>query len=107
VGAGDADRYVASICKQVKNESFTCQIDSAEQFDEGGFIAALKQKVEAELNQSKAKIIGSTNPDASSFYLEYTTEGTRGKVEVSGGKTPGTYYSLEADLDENTNSEAK
>ena len=77
MGAGDADRYVASICKQVKNESFTCQIDSAEQFDEGGFIAALKQKVEAELNQSKAKIIGSANPDASSFYFEYTMEGTR------------------------------
>ncbi len=84
-----------------KGESFTCQIDSAEQFDEGGFIAALKQTVEAELNQSKAKIIGSANPDASSFYFEYTMEGTRGKVEVSGRKTPGNYYSLEADLDEN------
>ena len=90
-----------------KGESFSCQIDSAEQFDEGRFITALKQTVEAELNQSKAKIIGSGNPDATSFYFEYTMEGTRGKVEVSGRKTPGNYYSLEADLDENTNSEAK
>src|SRR6185295_9758623 len=83
-----------------KVESFSCQIDSAEQLDEGGFIAALKQVVEAELNKSKAKIIGSGNPDATSFYFEYTMEDIRGKVEVSGRKTPGNYYSLEADLDE-------
>ena len=90
-----------------KVESFSCQIDSAEQLDEGGFIAALKQVVEAELNKSKAKIIGSGNPDATSFYFEYTMEDTRGKLEVSGRKTPGNYYSLEADLDENTKKEAK
>jgi hypothetical protein len=90
-----------------KGESFSCQIDSAEQFDEGRFIAALKQTIETELNQGKAKIIGSANPDAASFYFEYTREGTRGKVEVSGQKTPGNYYSLNADLDENSNGEAK
>ena len=44
---------------------------------------------------------------ATSFYFEYTMEDTRGKVEVSGRKTPGNYYSLEADLDENTKKEAK
>ena|ERR1700730_12925716 len=90
-----------------KGESFSCKIDSAEQFDEGRFIAALKQTIESELNQSKAKIIGSANTNATSFYFEYTREGTRGKVEVSGNKTLGNYYSLNADLDENTNSESK
>jgi hypothetical protein len=90
-----------------KGESFSCQIDSPEQFDEGRFIAALKQTIETELNESKAKIIGSANTNATSFYFEYTREGTRGKVEVSGSKTLGNYYSLNADLDENTNSDAR
>jgi hypothetical protein len=90
-----------------KGESFSCLIDSAEQFDERGFVAALKQTVETELDQSEAKITASANRDASSFYFEYTIKGIRGKVEVSGRKTPGNYYSLVADLDESTNSEAK
>jgi hypothetical protein len=90
-----------------KGESFSCQIDSTEPFDEVGFIATLKQTVEAELNQSKAKIIASATPDATSFYFEYSMEATRGKLKISGRKTPGNYYSLEADLDENTSSEAK
>ena len=91
-----------------KGESFSCKIDSTEQFDEGRFIAALKQTIETELNEmSKAKIIGSASTNATSFYFEYTRESTRGKVEVSGSKTLGNYYSLNAALDENTNSESK
>ncbi|HUS09628.1 MAG TPA: hypothetical protein VMZ30_04105 [Pyrinomonadaceae bacterium] len=86
-----------------KVETFSCQIndDSAEQFDEGGFIAALKQSVEADLNHSKAKI-GSDKLDARSFYFEYTVEDVRGRVEISGRKDMGNYYSLKADVDEKT-----
>src|SRR5438552_17282700 len=78
IGKGGVNRRESHFHKV---ESFSCQIDSAEQLDEGGFIAALKQTVEAELNKSKAKIIGIGNPDATSFYFEYTMEDTRGKVE--------------------------
>ena len=87
-----------------KVESFSCQMtgDSAEQFDEGGFIAALKQSVEIDLDQSKAKIIGGDNLEANSFYFEYTLEDIRGRVEISGRKDMGNYYSLKADVDEKT-----
>lgn len=86
-----------------KVETFSCQIndDSAEQFDEGGFIAALKQSVETDLNQSKAKI-GSDKLDERSFILEYTLEDVRGRVEISGRKDMGNYYSLKAEVDERT-----
>jgi hypothetical protein len=69
-----------------KVESFSCQIDSAEQFDEAGFMAALKETVEAELNKSKAKIIGSGNPDATSFYLNTRWELHEAKWKFQAGK---------------------
>jgi hypothetical protein len=86
-----------------KVETFSCQIndDSAEQFDEEGFMAALKQSVETDLNQSNAKI-GSNKLEARSFYFEYTLEDVRGRVEISGRKDIGNYYSLKADVDEKT-----
>jgi hypothetical protein len=84
-----------------KVESYSCQMtdDSAEKFDEGSFIAALKKSPETDLAQSKATITGETL-DAGSFYLEYTLEDIKGKVEISGRKHTGNYYSLKADLDE-------
>jgi hypothetical protein len=86
-----------------KVETFSCQIndDSAKQFNEEGFLAALKQSVENDLNQSKAKI-GNNKLDARSFYFEYTLEDSRGRVEISGRKDIGNYYSLKADVDEKT-----
>ncbi len=86
-----------------KVETFSCQIndDSAERFDEEGFMAALKQSVETDLNQSNAKI-GSNKLEARSFYFEYTLEDVRGRVEISGRKDIGNYYSLKADVDEKT-----
>ncbi|SRR6266496_2846810 len=83
-----------------KGESFSCQMTDDEQFDEAKFIQALKQSVEADLDESKAKIVSSDNLDATSFYFEYALEDIRGRVEISGRKGPGKYYSLKADLDE-------
>jgi hypothetical protein len=83
-----------------KGESFSCQMTDDGQFEEAKFIQALKQGVEADLDESKAKIVSSDNLDATSFYFEYALEDIRGRVEISGRKGPGKYYSLQADLDE-------
>jgi hypothetical protein len=83
-----------------KGESLSCQMGGAAQFDEGEFLQALKQSVEMDLEQSKAKIISSAKIDAQSFYCEYALEDIRGRVEISGRIAPGNYYSLKADLEE-------
>jgi hypothetical protein len=83
-----------------KGESISCAMADAGQFDEGKFIEALKQVVEADLHESNAKIVGSKNPDAASFYFEYTLEEIKGSVKLSGSKVLGNYYSLTANLEE-------
>ena len=83
-----------------KGESLSCQMTGAAQFDEEEFLQALKQSVEIDLEQSKAKIISSAKVDAQSFYCEYALEDIRGRVEISGRIVEGNYYSLKADLEE-------
>ena len=85
-----------------KGESIACQISDAEQFVEAKFIQALKESVEKDLDASKAKITSSKNADATSFAIEYTMSNTFGRVEISGTRSAG-YYSLQAQLDEKTN----
>src|SRR5258707_9254544 len=65
-----------------KGESFSCQMTDAEQFDEAAFIQALKHSVEADLEESKAKIVKGENLDATKFYFEYALEDLRGRVEI-------------------------
>ena len=83
-----------------KGEGLSCQMTDDEQFDEAKFIQALKQSVETDLDESKARIVSSDNLDATSFYFEYALEDIKGRVEISGRKGPGKYYTLKADLDE-------
>lgn len=83
-----------------KGESLSCQVRDAEQFDEETFIRGLKQTVETDLRESKAKIVSSRDLDAISFRFEYTFGDITGNIEVSGRKFPGNYYSLKADLEE-------
>jgi hypothetical protein len=90
-----------------KSESFSCQIaGDTDKFDEGRLIKSLKQSVEADLNESKAKIISSGSPEANSFYFEYSIDNTKGRVEISGKNDSGNLYTLSAILDE-TKGEAK
>jgi hypothetical protein len=85
-----------------KIETFSCQIDtSGEQFDEGRFIEALKQSVESDLNQSKAKI-DKDKLEERSFILEYSLQDVSGRVEISGRKAMGNFYTVKADIDEKT-----
>lgn len=92
-----------------KGESFSCRLtsDGAEQFDEAGFIAALRQDVERGIEGSGAKVINSGKPDTGSFYFEYTLEDVAGRIDISGSRARGNYYSLTADLDERGKRAAK
>src|SRR6266850_5434880 len=85
-GTGGIGRNESSFSK---GESFSCQMTDAEQFDEAKFIQRLKQSVETDLDESKAKIISSENLDGTSFYFEYAFKDIRGRVEISGRKLPG------------------
>lgn len=92
--------------RSTKSESYSCQIaGDEEKFDEGHLLQILKQSVVTDLNESKAKIVGTDSP-ASSFYFEYSIEDIKGRVEVSGQRHSGKFYSLKAILDE-TKGEAK
>ena len=91
-----------------KGESLSCRLSGgAENFDEAGLIAALKQDVEGELRESGAEITGSGSPAASSFYFEYEQGIGRGRLEITGRTISGGYYSLKADLEERDKSESE
>ena len=82
-----------------KGESCSCQISDAEKFNEAEFIQALKKTIEKDLDESKAKITSTNNPDVNHFSIEYTLGNTAGRVEISGTQSAG-YYSLQSKLDE-------
>ncbi|HMG76715.1 MAG TPA: hypothetical protein VK582_24790 [Pyrinomonadaceae bacterium] len=85
-----------------KGDSFSCQLksDEGERFDEPRIITALQLDVEKALSDSGAKIIDRGNPGPASFYLAYTLQNIEGRVQISGKRSGGGYYSLSADLNE-------
>jgi hypothetical protein len=101
-GGGGGRSFGSKESHSQKGESLSCQITDAEKFDEGKFLQALRQSVEMDLEESKARNIGCAKVDEQSFSCEYALEDIRGKVEVSGKMGPGNYYSLKANLDERT-----
>jgi hypothetical protein len=107
-GAGMGGGSGAKEFHSHKTESFSCQLKaaSAEQFDEAGFISALKQDVEKDIIDSGAKVVDSGNFKTNSFYFKYTLENVEGRVEISGKKIEN-YYNLNADLDEKGKKETK
>jgi hypothetical protein len=82
---------------------FACKLksDASEPFDEKRLMAALQLDVEQALRDNGANVIGSGNPDPTSFYFAYTLKNIQGRVQVSGRITSGDYFSLQADLSEN------
>jgi len=85
-----------------KSDSFSCRLksDAAERFDQARIITALQLDVEKALSDSGAKIIDRGNPDPASFYFAYTLKNIEGRVQISGRRNGGGYYSLEASLSE-------
>lgn len=82
-----------------KGESFSCQISDAEKFDRAKFIQTLKASVEKDLETNDAEITSSKNTDTS-FTIEYVLGKTSGRVEISGTRSGGNYYSFDAKLSE-------
>jgi hypothetical protein len=104
---GGGGRFGMKQSRSTKSEGYSCQIaGDEEKFDEEHLLQILKQTVESDLNESKAKIVNTGSPEASSFYFEYSIDDIKGRVEVSGQKHSGKFYSLNAILDE-TKGEAK
>lgn len=87
-----------------KGESFSCQISDAAQFDEAGFLQALKATVEKDLTANDAKITSSNNTDATRFSVDYVMGSTSGRLEISGTRVPGGYYSFNSTLNEKSGS---
>jgi hypothetical protein len=83
-----------------KTESFSCQMTNADQFDQKKFLGVLKQEVESELNETKARITSSQDHDAS-FKLEYEIGDVKGSIAIEGRLDPGNYFTVKADLTEN------
>ena len=87
-----------------KSSSFSCQL-GAQSFDEAAFAASLKADVEEEIIRSGAKIMNQGSSEPARFYFEYNEGKIHGRITIQGKKSGGTYYSLEADLDEKSEME--
>jgi hypothetical protein len=83
-----------------KGDGFACRLtsDSLDRFDEARLIDALRLDVEKALSDNGAKIIDRGNPGPASFYFAYTLENIQGRVQISGKRTGGDFYSVQADL---------
>jgi len=88
-----------------RSESFPCPVYVSDyvSFDEQGFITSLKAEVEKEIIDSAATISRQGNIEgnlnSSEFYFEYTQEGIKGRIVISGKMIKSGYY-LTADLEE-------
>jgi len=88
-----------------RSESFPCPIYVSDyvSFDEQGFITSLKAEVEKEIIDSAATISRQGNIEgnfnSSEFYFEYTQDGIKGRIVISGKMIKSSYY-LTADLEE-------
>lgn len=85
-----------------KGDGFACRLksDAADRFDEARLIDALRLDVEKSLADNGAKIVERGNPGPASFYYAYTIGNIQGRVQVSGKRSGGDLYSVQADLDE-------
>ena len=88
--------------RSAKSDSFACRLtsDAADRFDEPRVITTLQLDVEKALSDSGAKIVERGNPGPASFYFSYTIQNIEGRVQISGRRSGGGYYSLSADLNE-------
>jgi len=81
-----------------KSESFTCPVYASDyvSFDEQRFVASLRAAVEKEISDCAASITrqGEIEGDfnSSEFYFEYTQEGNKGRIVISGKMVEGGYY---------------
>ena len=82
-----------------KTESFSCYISNADQFDQNKFVNVLKQEVESDLKDAKAKITSSQDHDAT-FNIDYEIGETEGSVKIEGRLDPAHNFTVTAELSE-------
>jgi hypothetical protein len=86
-----------------KSDNWACRLQANDAFDEGRLFSALKLDIERSLRDAGAQITqtGSTGP--ANFYFAYNVKNVRGRVELSGKRSGGGYYNVQADLEETGN----
>ena len=102
-GGGGMSMGTAGVGKQgstfTRLDTVACQITGPEIFDEAKFIEALRESVLKDLLEYKATVVGQ-NTDGKSFVLQYGLTDVAGTLKVSGTRGPARFYTLEANLDE-------
>jgi hypothetical protein len=88
-----------------KTSGFACQL-GAGSFDEAAFIASLKADVEKAIIHSGAKVMSEGSSAPGGFYFEYSEGDIHGRINIV-GKIKSNYYSLEANLHENSEAKAR
>ena len=83
-----------------KSEDFSCKLRDDCDFDEAALMTALAQIIEQDLKQADARIIEHKAVDTGGFYFDYELKDFIGKVQISGRRSVGNYYSLNATIDE-------
>jgi hypothetical protein len=92
-----------------KAVSFSCQINEVgnNSFNEAEFIALLRADVERQLHSSGAKVIKQGSTVSPGFDFEYSEGDLKGRINILGRRNSTNYYTLLAELNEESNSEAK
>jgi hypothetical protein len=83
-----------------KSDNFACRLTSDESLDETELFSTLKLNVERALHDNGAQIVDSGSSGSAHFYVVYTLQGVRGRVELSGQRGASGYYNISANLNE-------
>ncbi len=86
-----------------KGDSFACELKPGDNFDEQPFFDVLKFDTERALRANGAQISDSGPATPAGFYVAYTANSVRGRIQVSGNRVGDRYYDVHAQLDENGN----
>ena len=82
-----------------KTESFSCYISNADQFDQNKLVNALKQEVESDLKDAKAKITSNHDHDAT-FNIDYEIGDIKGSVKIESRLDTGNNLTVNAEMSE-------
>ena len=103
-GGGGASNGISaggwSFSHSSKSEDFSCKLRDDRDFDEVALMKALAQTIEEDLKEAGARNIEHKTVDAGNFYFDYEVKEFTGKVQISGRRSAGNYYSLSATIDE-------
>jgi hypothetical protein len=108
-GGGTSGVFGRGHASHHKGVSFSCQINGAgnNSFNETEFITSLRADVERQLHSSGANAIRQGSTVSPGFDFEFIENGLKGRINVLGHRSSSNYYTLVADISEESDSEAK